>query len=104
MKRLILTAALLSIGSFGAVSASAAEAAKQGTNTQQACPAGQKADNNGACSAEMPATPHQQQVLKSGKVKQPDAATGAATGMTTGQPTSTETPHQQQVLKSKKSS
>jgi hypothetical protein len=101
MKRPILAATLLGLG-MATMPALAAQTANQATNMQQqVCPPGQM--QNGKCTS-LPATPHQQKVLKTGKIQQPDAATRAATGMTTGMPASPETPHQQQVLKGKKTS
>ena len=70
---------------------------------QQPCPAGQATSSGGGCVQDMPATQHQQEVLKKPATgsEQP-AATGAATGTTTGAPQGGDmpaTPHQQEVLK-----
>jgi len=70
---------------------------------QEPCPPGQTRSTDGGCVAEMPATPHQEEVLEPGAGPQQPGATGAATGRTTGSPQgSTEmpaTPHQEKVLK-----
>ena len=74
---------------------------------QQPFPPGTTTSKDG-CLQAMPATPHQEEVLKGGVPGQEQpAGTGAATGATTGEPkmpgTSPmpETQHQQELLKDK---
>ena len=91
MKKHLLTSALLAVNIWTLAPSHAQQ------SNQDACPGGQKRNAEGNCAAPMPATPHQQGVLKK------DPAAGAQDPGSTGQSGGEipATPHQQQTLQPK---
>jgi predicted lipid-binding transport protein (Tim44 family) len=91
MQKHLLAGALLAVNIWAPFPSHAQQ------SNQEACPAGQERDADGNCASPMPATPHQQGVLKEDPATAPQdpASTGQSGGAVPA------TPHQQQTLQPK---